>query len=156
MTPADQQIASQRSLFGFDIATEQTLPGGDIGRDVVFTDGDFATAAGIDNLSQALTLALTTRLGDNVFNATYGFDGINALADETDPVLQRERIRISVISLLQRDQRVRQITDVVLDGDVLSSSRTLDVSVSFVTTASTQASVSLGTAASLTAAVTGG
>jgi hypothetical protein len=145
MTPADQQAALQRSLFGFDIATEPTLPGADIGRDIVFENGDLAVAAGVANLSQALTLALTTRLGDNVFNATYGFDGINALADETDPVLQRERIRIAVISLLQRDARVRQVTDVVLDGDVLSQSRTLDVSVSFVTVASTQVSVSLNT-----------
>jgi phage baseplate assembly protein W len=145
MTPADSQTALQRSIFGFDIATDLTLPGADIGRDIVFQDGDVAVVAGVANLSQALTLALTTRLGDNVFNATYGFDGIAALADETDPVLQRERIRVAVISLLQRDARVRQVTDVVLDGDVLSQSRTLDVSVSFITTASTQASVSLNT-----------
>jgi phage baseplate assembly protein W len=145
MTPADSQTALQRSIFGFDIATDLTLPGADIGRDIVFQGGDVAVVAGVANLSQALTLALTTRLGDNVFNATYGFDGIAALADETDPVLQRERIRVAVISLLQRDARVRQVTDVVLDGDVLSQSRTLDVSVSFITTASTQASVSLNT-----------
>jgi phage baseplate assembly protein W len=145
MTPADSQTALQRSIFGFDIATDLTLPGADIGRDIVFQDGDVAVVAGVANLSQALTLALTTRLGDNVFNATYGFDGIAALADETNPVLQRERIRVAVISLLQRDARVRQVTDVVLDGDVLSQSRTLDVSVSFITTASTQASVSLNT-----------
>ncbi len=135
-----------RQIFGRDIATTPIYPGQDIGRDIVLAvagAADLATVEGVDNLSQSLTLALTTRLGDDVFDTTYGFDGINALADETDPVLQRERIRVAVISVLQRDVRVRQINDVTLAGDVFAQSRTLDVSVSFQTAAATQVVVNL-------------
>lgn len=138
-----------RQIFGTDVATAPIYPGQDVGRDVVLATAgatDLATLGGIDNLSQSLTLALTTRLGDNVFDATYGFDGINALADETDPVLQRERIRVAVIAVLQRDSRVRQVNDVTLAGDVFAQSRTLDVSVSFQTTAATQVVVNLASA----------
>lgn len=140
------QDALYRQIFGTDIATTPIYPGQDIGRDVVLATTaatDLATIAGVDNLSQSLTLALTTRLGDDVFDTTYGFDGINALADETDPVLQRERIRVAIISVLQRDVRVRQINDVTLAGDVFAQSRTLDVSVSFQTVAATQVVVNL-------------
>lgn len=145
MTPA-QQRDPYRQIFGSDIATAPTLPGQDIGCDIALaTTGatDFATVTGVDNLAQSLTLALTTRLGDDVFDTTYGFDGINALADETDPVLQRERIRVAIISVLQRDSRVRQVNDVTLAGDVFAQSRTLDVSVSFQTAAATQVVVDL-------------
>jgi phage baseplate assembly protein W len=141
-----QQDQLNRSLFGRDLATAETLPGQDLGRDLMIASSgarDLATVDGIDNLAQSLTLALTTRLGDDVFDTSYGFDGINALADEVDPVLQRERIRIGIVRVLQRDSRVRQITDVTLAEDVFSRSRALDVTVSFRTIASTQVSVSL-------------
>jgi phage baseplate assembly protein W len=146
MMTSAQQDQLNRSLFGRDLATVETLPGQDLGRDLVIsTSGacDLATVAGVDNLSQSLTLALTTRLGDDIFDTSYGFDGLNALADEIDPILQRERIRVGIVSVLQRDSRVRQITDVTLDGDVFARSRTLAVTVSFRTIASTQVSVSL-------------
>jgi len=145
MTSA-QQDQLNRSLFGRDLATAEILPGQDLGRDLLIATSsacDLATVSGVDNLSQSLTLALTTRLGDDIFDTSYGFDGINALADEVDPILQRERIRVGIVSVLQRDSRVRQITDVTLDGDVFARSRTLAVTVSFRTIASTQVSVSL-------------
>jgi hypothetical protein len=146
MTPA-QQDQLHRSLFGLDLATVETLPGQDLGRDLALASSgacDLATVAGMGNLAQSLTLALTTRLGDDVFDTGYGFDGITALADETDPILQRERIRVGIVSVLQRDSRVRQIIDVMLAGDVLAQSRTLAVRVSFRTVAATQVTVSLG------------
>jgi len=145
MTSA-QQDQLYRSLFGRDLATVETLPGQDLGRDLALvTSGacDLATVSGIDNLGQSLTLALTTRLGDDAFDTSYGFDGLTALADETDPILQRERIRVGIVSVLQRDSRVRQIIDVTLAGDVFAQTRTLAVTVSFRTIASTQVSISL-------------
>src|SRR5438105_9587841 len=72
----------RRRLLGWDLATAPVLPGADIGRDLVLTAGpaiDFQRVVGMDNLAQALTHALTTRLGDDVFNTTYGFDGLNAI-----------------------------------------------------------------------------
>jgi phage baseplate assembly protein W len=142
-----QQDQLNRALFGRDLATVETLPGQDLGRDLALTASgarDLAVVTGLDNLGQSLTLALTTRRGDDVFDTGYGFDGLGALADEIDPVLQRERIRVGVVSVLQRDSRVRQITDVTLSGDVFAQSRTLAVTVGFRTIAWTQVSVSLG------------
>ena len=71
---------------------------------------------GVDNLAQALAIALTTPLGGDVFNIDFGFDGLNAMTEESPPVLVQERIRIAVISLLQKDPRVGRIVDVRLRG----------------------------------------
>lgn len=150
---ATETATLERHAYGWGIATTAILPGADLGRDFVLKAGanglDFEQTVGLDNLVQALTLALTTRLGDDLFNITYGFDGINALADETDPVLMRERIRIAVIRVLQRDSRVRRILDVNVDNDRLAvpttaAARELHVRVDFETVVGSQVSVDLG------------
>lgn len=101
--------------------TTLIFPGKDISRDITIKRGenglDFDFVSGIDNLSQSLETALTTRLGDDIFNVAFGFDGINALAEETDAILQKERIRIAIIRVLQKEPRVRRILDVQLTGD---------------------------------------
>jgi hypothetical protein len=150
------QADIERSVLGRDLATAYIAPKADLGRDLtLLPDGtDVATVTGMDTLTQGLTLALTTRLGDNLFDVGYGFDGINSLADETDPILQRERVRIAIINTIKRDPRIRQINDVQLEGDVLRTGsaqstsqqralRALDVTVSFVTLATTQGALSL-------------
>jgi hypothetical protein len=141
----------RRRLLGWDIATVPVVPGGDIGRDIQLTSGstiDFQQVTAMDNLGQALTHALTTRLGDDIFNTSYGFDGLNAIAEETDPLLARERIRISIIGVLSRDPRVKRIVDVQLGNravDQPSSSvdRRLDVTVAFETITGDSAGVDL-------------
>ncbi|HET8922547.1 MAG TPA: hypothetical protein VFN26_06075 [Candidatus Acidoferrum sp.] len=147
----DKQLLQQR-LLGWSLACEPTLPGVDLGRDLRLelgpTGRDFARVSAMDNLGQNLTIALTTRLGDDIFNSQFGFDGLNAIAEGTETILVRERIRISIIQVLRRDPRIRRILDVKLDDGRLESapagSRELDVSVAFETVTGDQNTISLG------------
>jgi hypothetical protein len=124
----------------------------DVGRDLVLARGptgvDLAQVQGIDNLIQVLAIALTTLRGSDLFNTDFGFDGLNAMAEEVNPVLVRERIRVGIIQLLRRDPRVRRIVDVKLGDGRLESvgagSRQLEVRVVFETVSGDQASVNLG------------
>ena len=77
---------------------------------------ELGVVEGIENLAQGLQVAFTTALGSDVFNVEFGFDGLRALAEETDPRLTRERGRVSAAQVLRSDQRVRQIVDVQLAG----------------------------------------
>jgi phage baseplate assembly protein W len=151
--PVERDLVRRR-LLGWSVACEPIFPGVDLGRDLVLAPDaegrlDFGQVESVDALSQSLSLALTTALGSDVFNTAFGFDGIAALAEEPDPVLARERVRISVIKVLHADPRVRRIVDVELDSDrgrPIGSARTLDVTVAFETVALDQATVNLGRA----------
>ena len=95
------------------------------------------------------SIALTTRLGDDLFNTDYGFNGLNALAEETNLVLMRERLRIAVIQVLRKDPRVRRIVDVKLgdgrlDAPVAGNVRDLEVRVVFEAISGDQLTVNLG------------
>jgi len=116
-----------------------------------------ALVAGTQNVAQSLSVALTTLRGSNVFDATFGFDGLNALAEQIEPSLIREQVRIGIITLLDRDPRVRKIVDVNLDDGrlgatgtddaahaALRASRTLQVQVQFETITDDRLSVHLG------------
>jgi hypothetical protein len=118
---ADDTIsdADRRRALGWGLHCPPIEPGVDLGRDLVLSAGpdgtrDLATISGMPNLVQGLELALTTSLGDDVFNTDFGFDGVRVLAEETDRTLARERIRVAVIHVLRRDQRVRRIIDLKL------------------------------------------
>lgn len=142
----------RRRLLGFGLLCAPTPGALDHGRDLVLAptgDGfrDFALVEGMDNLGQALAVALTTPLGGDVFNIDFGFDGVNAIAEETVPIMVQERIRIAVITLLQRDSRVRRIVDVQLqDGRLTSPAnvRALDIKVVFETITGDTATLDLG------------
>lgn len=116
--PADPPTqARRRQALGWGLACPALFPGADLGRDLVLATGpgglrDLGVIEGMDNLVQGLQLALTTALGADPFNTEFGFDGIRVLAQEADPVLARERVRIAVIHVLRRDARVRAISDV--------------------------------------------
>jgi hypothetical protein len=140
-----------RRVLGYGLACEPVLPGLDIGRDIRLSRGpnglDFAIVAGMDNLTQALSIALTTLRGSDIFNIDFGFDGLNAMAEETNPILMRERIRAGIIQLLHRDPRIRSIVDVQLEDGRLSSatqSRVLDVRVMFEVVSGERVTVKLG------------
>ena len=114
-------------LLGWGAATAPIYPGQDIGQDLTFANGDLAIVSGMDNLSQDLTIGLTTGLGSDPFNVKFGFDGVNALIDEQSALIARERVRISVIKLLNNDPRVSRILDVkLLDGRLDSVSTDLN------------------------------
>ena len=118
----DASPAAARRILGKGLALQATDPGQDIGLDVAFgpaADGgrDLATVSGVDALVQDLRVALCTGLGADALNANFGSDAFRAMADESDPVLMRERIRIAVIRVLKADPRIRRVADVRLDGE---------------------------------------
>ena len=165
---ADPQLerdAVRRRLLGWSAACEPILAGVDHGRDLVLSrDGDapldLARVESVDCLGQSLSIALTTALGSDVFNTGFGFDGLTAMVEETEPVLVRERVRISVVQVLRREPRVRRVLDVDLGDDRLrptgparallssdqrpAANRTLDISVRFETIAAEPATITLG------------
>lgn len=143
----------RRSLLGWGLAAEELAPGVDLGRDILFehdAEGrlDLAVVSGMDNLEQALVVAFTTLLGSDIFNVEFGFDGLNALVEETSPIMMRERIRVAAIQVLRKDPRVRRIIDVKLAGGQLDSpapgGRELDVRVEFETVSAEQSNLALG------------
>ena len=158
----------QRQLLGWGAAAHELTPGEDIGRDLALVAGeggiDLDVVSGIENLDQCLEIGLTTARGGDVFNVEFGFDGINALVEEQHPMLVRERVRVAVIQLLQRDPRVRRIIDLkLLDGRMdrpetpagagdadgaiesrLERWRRVEVVVAFETISGDQAVISLG------------
>jgi phage baseplate assembly protein W len=154
----EQQLLRRR-LLGWGLSCEKIQKDLDIGRDLRMEMGqnglDFAQVDAThfnkdneDNLGQSLSIALTTALGSDIFNTQFGFDGINALAEETNPVMIRERIRIAIIKLLQKDSRVRRIVDIKLEDGRLDiptpGSRELDVRVVFEVISGEQASINIG------------
>lgn len=147
----------RNKLLGWGAACAPIYPGLDIGQDLVFEGGDLAVVKGLSNLGQDLTLALTTGLGADPFNTNFGFDGINAMVEESNPMLVRERVRVSVITLLNKDPRVKKILDVKLldgrlgplsadvEGDIdTGTKRTLNVRVAFETVSGDQSALDLG------------
>jgi phage baseplate assembly protein W len=152
MTSDPLAVQRERAL-GWSLAMPEIAPGVDLGRDVSLVAGpnglDFARVKSMDALNQSLSIALTTLLGADVFNRSFGFDGLNALVEETNPIAARERVRIGVIKVLRKDNRVRRIVDVNLEGnDRLevppAGSRVLDVRVVFEAITGDQAAMSLG------------
>ena len=145
---------ARRRLLGWAPACTPIQPGVDLGRDISLAAGpdglDLARVEEVDALAQSLELALTTLLGSDVFNTQFGFDGLNALVEETNPILARERIRVAVIQVLRKEPRVRRILDVKLEDGRLNrpaiGARELDVRVSFETVAGEAAVVNLGKA----------
>ena len=147
--PERERAVLRRRLLGFGLRCDPTNGPKDLARDLVLSPtGDFAIVEGVDNLGQALTVALTTPLTGDVFNVDFGFDGLNALAEETVPIMVQERIRIAVITLLQKDPRVRRIVDVKLQDGRLTNpganARELDVRVVFETVSGDTQTLDLG------------
>jgi phage baseplate assembly protein W len=148
----------QARTLGRGLACVATEPGEDISRDLVLTTGpvvDLAMVDGIENLDQCLTIALTTGLGSDVFNTAFGFDGLNAMVEETNGALVRERVRVAVINVLSSDSRVRSITDLNVDPSPSAASgltlteqiaawRSLNVAVAFQAITGQQAVVTVG------------
>lgn len=155
----------RRRILGWGLACNPIYPSLDIGRDLEMTVGangrDFVRVEAMDNLGQSLEIALTTLFGSDIFNTQFGFDGLNALVEETNPILMRERVRISIIQLLRKDYRIRQIVDLKLLDARLNSPessadnslsleeklerwRSLDVKIVFETISGEEFSINLG------------
>jgi hypothetical protein len=145
-----QRNVVRRRLLGRGLALTQA---GDLGRDLVLrADGtDMALVDGVEHFANVLATAVLTPLGGDVFNKDFGFDGLNALAEETTSGLQRERVRVSIVTLLRKDRRVSRIVDVKLidqrlEAPSTGAARTLDVRVAFETVSGDQLTLSAGNA----------
>jgi hypothetical protein len=139
--------ARRRRLLGWGWRIAPIFPHVDLGSDLVlepFGDGTrLAEVQAVDNVTQDLVVGLTNRLGDNLFNTQFGFDGLNAIAEETDPIMQRERIRLAVIGVLQREPRVARVGGVdVAYGDRQTRELRIDVQFTLVDGQPVTASVS--------------
>jgi hypothetical protein len=153
-TQQQESDARRGRLLGRGPRLDLIDPAADVGRDLSFgVDGDgrvdLAFVSGIDCLTQDLAVALTTLLGSDPFNTTFGFDGVRALAEESNALLVRERVRVAVIQTLNRDVRVRRVVDVKLDDErldrpVATPDRTLVVRVVFETVTGESFAVQLG------------
>ncbi|HEX8067508.1 MAG TPA: hypothetical protein VF520_13400 [Thermoleophilaceae bacterium] len=128
MSDADTEL-QRREALGWGLACPRIDPSGrtadPLGRDLVLAGGagrprELAEASGLENLAQSLEMALTSLLGADPFDVGFGMDGLSALAEETDPVLSRERVRMTVIDVVRRDPRVRRIIDLQV-GDEAGS-----------------------------------
>jgi len=151
MPDASRNTLMRRRLLGHGLASEPLVPGMmALGRDLRLGQGpnglDLVRVEGLAALIQDLEVALTTLLGSDVFNTGFGFDGLNALAEETSPVLVRERVRIAVIATLRRDPRVARILDVTLNDGFArppAGAREVDVRVAFQTVTGEDATIRL-------------
>jgi len=136
-----------RRVLGWGLAAP-LIDGGDIGRDIVLVKRpgsgklDLGCVVGGDNLGQDLAMALTTARGSDPFDVSFGFDGLLALVEETEPVMIRERLRASVAKLVAADPRVRTVTAVEVSTTGSGNERTLGLEVSVDTIAGDQAAVS--------------
>lgn len=113
--------ASPARILGKGLMLEATEPSQDIGLDIAFDRGPAArglrVVAGDDALTQDLRVALCTGLGVDPLNRNFGSDAFKAMADETDPLMLRERIRVAIIRVLKADSRVRRVVEVRVGGE---------------------------------------
>ncbi|MFW5845072.1 MAG: hypothetical protein ACOCXJ_02490 [Planctomycetota bacterium] len=99
--------------LGRTLALEDIAPGQAIGMDLAWSDGpggrDLELLGGAEALAQDLAVAFQTPRGDDPFHAAFGFDGLQALTAELDPLLREEFLRLAVLRTLQDDRRVRRV-----------------------------------------------
>ncbi|MGV9818740.1 hypothetical protein [Nocardia xishanensis] len=146
-----ERLARQR-ILGWGWRCDPIFPGVDLGRDLRLRSGpagvDLDVVVGVDCLAQDLSVALTTLRGSDVLNTTFGFDGLAALAEETAPVLVRERLRVAVAAVVARDSRVRRVIDVEFEDTRLGApqpgSRELGIRVTFETLTNDRVTIDLG------------
>lgn len=85
--------------------------------DLRFVGGDLALVGGEDNLSQSLRISIETPFATDLFNVNYGFDFLNTVNQPFGGRLVKEYIRLNIIKSLNRDDRVREVRDVIFDDD---------------------------------------
>jgi phage baseplate assembly protein W len=117
-------------------------------------DLDFSAVSGADALMQSLTLAFVTLKGSDVFNSGFGFSGLVAIAEESDPIIRRERVRMAAIAVLQAEPRIRRVITVRFADEAhdISTpvyqdrppSRTVQIEAVFETIAGTRQTIALG------------
>lgn len=147
MHAATQTGPEAQRLLGKGLALVPIHPGQDIGLDIAFGPSpsanaspgggglrDLVTVAGLDTLLQDLTVALSTGLGTEPLNTGFGSDAFRIIAEESDPILLRERIRVAVMRVVAADPRVARLVSVTIDdtAPLERSARRTDLAVEVV------------------------
>lgn len=112
-----------RQLLGWGPATESVAGDVEMAQDILWADGDLVLTAGLEALRQDLAAALVTGLGSDPLNPTFGFDGFEAIAEEPDRFLLRERLRVAVVNLLKRDPRIDRVDQVLIGAAEIAAAR---------------------------------
>ena len=120
-------VAAERRLFGWGVASGPIDPSIFYSRDISLEAAasgtkDLALVDGFSSLEQDLMVALGTALGADPLNQGFGFEGLLVIAEETDPLIRRERLRGAIIALLRADHRVVDVTRVLI-GDEITAFR---------------------------------
>jgi hypothetical protein len=80
--------------------------------DLVLSGGRLSELTGLENLAQALTLRISTPLGNDVFNTTYGLDTQSIFATAAGTQLTRDVISLNLVRTLGTDTRVQEVREV--------------------------------------------
>jgi hypothetical protein len=85
--------------------------------DLRFEEGDFKGVSGRDNLLQSLQIMIETPFATDMFNVNYGFDLLSLFTLPHNVRLAKELIRLNIVKSVSRDDRVREIKEVVFDDE---------------------------------------
>jgi phage baseplate assembly protein W len=107
-----------RRLLGWGPATVSLAGNVEQAQDVVFAKGDLVLNSGLETLRQDLAAAMVTALGADPLNPTFGFEGFQAIAEESDKFILREKIRVAIVNMLRRDPRVDRIDQVLIGAEI--------------------------------------
>jgi phage baseplate assembly protein W len=102
-------MESKPSVFGRSL---QLVDG-----DLRFDEGDFKGVSGRDNFLQSLQIMIETPFATDMFNVNYGFDLLSIFKSPHNVQLAKELIRLNIVKSVSRDDRVREIKEVVFDDD---------------------------------------
>jgi hypothetical protein len=85
--------------------------------DLPIASGDFTIIAGQVNFLQGMQVMVGTPFSSDVFNVTYGFDVLAALASGNPPTIVKEFIKLNLVKSITTDNRVRDISDIAFDDE---------------------------------------
>lgn len=95
-----------------------------LGRSLGITEGDLAfvghdlqIVADDDNFAQSAAMIIGTPFGTDVFNVNYGFAFLDAVSQPREVRMVKELLRMNLVQSFSRDDRVREVVDVIFDDD---------------------------------------
>lgn len=85
--------------------------------DLVIEDSDLVLVDNTDNVAQGLYVLLTTQLGSDLLNPTYGFDAASLFQTDLSEDELIELAELKLRSALLQDDRVDDIYDITIEID---------------------------------------
>jgi phage baseplate assembly protein W len=85
--------------------------------DLFFDQRDLAMTADRENFLQSMQVMIETPFATDIFNVNYGFDLMSILGSAQSVRLSKELMRLNIVKSLSRDDRVREVQEVVFDDE---------------------------------------